>query len=336
MEEHLLFQFLNGTADEALQQRVASWLDASPDHREILDRLEAFWLETGKLVPPPLAVDVDAAWARVSKRIFSEPAGRQINMIDSARSRRLWYLSAAAAAILLFAGLFALYRYSFTSPPATEILASAQIVHDTLPDGTRVTLNRNSKLTVESGFTDGKRDVRLEGEGFFEVSHDPQHPFTVHAGKTQVQVLGTVFTVEWRNGNARVNLSEGKVRFSAPAQNGGTSEVILSPGQEASWSEKAPAPAASAANPPDTHFWADSALEFRGQPLSEVISVVEKCYGIRISVSDPAILKCRLTASFRGEPAGRLVDVIAGSFGLEMQASGTNYQLTGPGCDENK
>ncbi len=334
MDEFQLLQYLQGFAEGDLRERVESWLDEDPAHREALDRLEAFWLETGKLVPPPLAVDVDAAWARVSKRIFAEPSGRQISMKPSTRSRRLWYISAAAAAILLFAGLFALYRYSFTPVPATEILATAQIVHDTLPDGTRVTLNRNSKLTVESRFEEGMRNVRLEGEGFFEVSHDPKHPFTVHAGKTEVRVLGTVFTVVWRNGTARVNLSEGKVRFTVPVTSDRDSAIILTAGEQASWTAGSAVSGAEAT--PDAHFWADSSLEFRGQPLSDVIATVEKSYGIRISVAEPGILKCRLTASFRGEPADRLVEVIAGSFGLAVQVNGTNYRLTGPGCDEKR
>ena len=65
----------------------------------------------------------------------------------------------------------------------------------TLMDGTKVCLNSNSKLKYPSEFGSGNRYVQLEGEAYFEVAKDPDHPFVVDVNNMQIKVLGTAFNV---------------------------------------------------------------------------------------------------------------------------------------------
>ena len=64
-----------------------------------------------------------------------------------------------------------------------------------LPDGTQVWLNADSKLTFKENFGDNTREVSLNGEAFFDVFHDAEHPFIIHTGKADVKVLGTTFNI---------------------------------------------------------------------------------------------------------------------------------------------
>ncbi len=64
-----------------------------------------------------------------------------------------------------------------------------------LSDGTKVWLNSGSKLVFPAAFTQDKREVYLEGEAIFEVTHDKAHPFIVKVGEQDIEVLGTVFNV---------------------------------------------------------------------------------------------------------------------------------------------
>ena len=64
-----------------------------------------------------------------------------------------------------------------------------------LPDGTQVWLNADSKLTFKENFGDKTREVSLNGEAFFDVFHDAEHPFIIHTGKADVKVLGTTFNI---------------------------------------------------------------------------------------------------------------------------------------------
>lgn len=65
-----------------------------------------------------------------------------------------------------------------------------------LPDGTQVWLNADSKLTFNENFGDITREVSLNGEAFFDVSHDAEHPFIIHTGKADIKVLGTTFNIK--------------------------------------------------------------------------------------------------------------------------------------------
>jgi ferric-dicitrate binding protein FerR (iron transport regulator) len=85
---------------------------------------------------------------------------------------------------------------------------------------------------------------------------------------------------------------------------------------------------------PDDLFWANRALDFRNTTLSGVFALLEQYYQISVSVSDPTILNCRLTASFVNEPADRILTVIAESFGLKLEVRGKIFQLTGNGCNK--
>jgi transmembrane sensor len=64
-----------------------------------------------------------------------------------------------------------------------------------LPDGSKVWLNADSKLTFTENFGKANREVTLIGEAFFDVAHDEKKPFIIHTGKADIKVLGTAFNV---------------------------------------------------------------------------------------------------------------------------------------------
>ena len=82
-----------------------------------------------------------------------------------------------------------------------------------LPDGSTVILHNESTLEVPSDFGASVREVRLRGEGYFEIVHDPSHPFRVYGNGVVTQVLGTKFGVRVRPGEdvAWVAVTEGRV-----------------------------------------------------------------------------------------------------------------------------
>lgn len=110
-----------------------------------------------------------------------------------------------------------------STPAATTTLV-------TLSDGTKVMLNANSTLEYPASFADAEvREVRLKGEGHFEVTKNPHRPFVVKAGEMQTQVLGTIFDVKaYRKDAPKVTLMEGKVKVS-----NADTEVEMRPGQTA-------------------------------------------------------------------------------------------------------
>lgn len=121
---------------------------------------------------------------------------------------------------------------SGTSTDATNTLSTAKgetyQIH--LPDGSLVYLNAASSLTYKTSLLEnGKRVVKLKGEGYFEISKDKEHPFVVRTDKQDVEVLGTHFNISSYADDEveKTTLLEGSVRMSAS----GVSK-ILKPGQQ--------------------------------------------------------------------------------------------------------
>ena len=100
-----------------------------------------------------------------------------------------------------------------------------------LSDSTKVWVNADSKLKYPIAFRSERREVFLEGEAYFEVKKDRQHPFIVHTSRGSVKVLGTGFNVRDYQEEAKVvtTLVEGKVAYSRTVQ---SDEVVLVPGYQ--------------------------------------------------------------------------------------------------------
>ena len=131
---------------------------------------------------------------------------------------------------------------SRTIQALTATTAKGQTYQFTLPDGTKVWLNADSKLEFPSNFSGAKqRIVSLSGEGYFEVAKDKAHPFLVESGNQQVEVLGTHFNINayTTEGKTTTTLLEGAVRVSSSRQSAATrdlslrrDDVVLKPGQQ--------------------------------------------------------------------------------------------------------
>jgi len=113
----------------------------------------------------------------------------------------LWRSIAAAAAVVLLVTFAALYKNEVLEAidPAKQVeLATAPGKHRqlSLPDGTRIWLSPGSHISYPDKFRAKERLVKLEGEAFFDVVHDENHPFVIQSGQLKTVVLGTSFNVK--------------------------------------------------------------------------------------------------------------------------------------------
>lgn len=112
----------------------------------------------------------------------------------------------------------------------TATTTKGQTYKFTLPDGTKVWLNADSKISFAQQFTNKRREVSLEGEAYFEVAKDKVHPFVVAGKGQQIEVLGTHFNVNSYKDEPEIatTLLEGSVKVTA-----GGSLKIIKPGEQA-------------------------------------------------------------------------------------------------------
>lgn len=161
---------------------------------------------------------------------------------DTTTVRKLyWYKVAAsvAAITVLTTGYF---YWNRTTVPVVNEIAKNQILMERgnrssvkLPDGTLIWMNSSSKLTYGDGFAHGNREVYLEGEAYFNIQKDEEHPFIIHTKKMDIRVLGTAFNVKAypEDPMTEAALLSGKISVTIKGDKGSrSSDIVLSPEQK--------------------------------------------------------------------------------------------------------
>ncbi|MBV4453245.1 MULTISPECIES: FecR family protein [Pseudomonas] len=252
------------TAD-ALFEEASGWyfrLQAEDVTRAERDAF-ALWLGLGQ--------GQDDAWQEVQAVLggLREPA-RVIRRAEQAAWRKPVRRWACAAAVLLAVGLTAQNTPWLDRLRADYATGTGESRTVELADGSQLQLNTDSAIQIR--MSGGERQVRLlRGEGFFSVTPDPARPFVVQSGDGWVKVVGTRFSVARRDEQTRVQVAQGKVQVSA----GNGEPVYLEPGRAVEYQGQQLS-AAHGFDPASGFAWRQRQLVFRQQPLSEVVSELNR------------------------------------------------------------
>ena len=154
----------------------------------------------------------------------------------------------------------------------------------TLPDGTKVWLNAESSLKFPTQFTGSRREVELNGEGYFEVAHNAKKPFIVSARGQKVKVLGTKFNINsYENETAILTtLVSGSVELTN-SQN--STPVLLKPGQQGTLFSLSSLFFVDDVDTEVFTAWTSNDFRFSGTPLKEVFKQLERWYDIEVDYS---------------------------------------------------
>ena len=263
--------------------------------------------------PPSVpAEQLNRSWAEIQERLDS-PVVRPL-------LSRPWLAVAASVAVVLLAGIG---YWMYQNSSETHHTAYGETKRITLHDGSRVTLNANSSLRLARNWNrDQAREVWLEGEAFFSVTHQQnQQKFIVHARQLDVQVLGTEFNVFTRPQAVKVVLESGSVKLNRPERNS-DQFIVMKPGQlfevkadgSQQWQRIKPEPYSA---------WKDNRLILNQTTLAELIEILEDNYGLHIEVQQEELLRLQASGSMPITTADGLLMQIARLFSLEITQSGS-------------
>ncbi|WP_170154463.1 FecR family protein [Mangrovibacterium diazotrophicum] len=164
--------------------------------------------------------------------------------------------------------------------------------HVVLPDQTEVWLNSGSKLTYPVKFGADKREVFLQGEALFDVTHDEQRPFSVLTEQLDVRVLGTSFNVSAYEDDSVVQtvLVRGSVELEYKSKLWGISvNQKMVPGTLAVFDATERSVEQSLVDTDQFTSWKDGYLILENSPLSVIAKKLSRYYNMRISFVDPAL-----------------------------------------------
>lgn len=206
-------------------------------------------------------------------------------------------MAAAAAVVLLVAGAY-LYRLPLLDlvNPVKQVqvyCARGERKQVQLPDGTKVWLSPASTLTYPDNFRGDVRNISLNGDAFFDVVHDAEHPFVIRSGEVKTTVLGTSFNVNAYQEQDRINVTvvTGKVAVASKAK-GRLEQVFVTANQRAIFN-KGTSGISKEDFPEARQFIArrEGLLEYKGTSLKDICLELEREYDIRIKLDQKLFAK---------------------------------------------
>jgi transmembrane sensor len=295
------------TAD--LEAGFRAWLAANPENTRQFERVTEVWDAGATPVPGVARV---GHWQTDSRR---SPA-------------RGWLLAAAVAIVFIGAGFWSA-DYFWLNPTYATGIGEQRIVR--LSDGTRITLNSNSRVAIN--YRDVERRVRIDrGEAYFDVAKDASRPFLVRAGVHEVAALGTTFDVRYEALRTAVTLVEGKVSVSslpaastiferldaaARAPLAAVDQTVLAPGQRLVFA-KSEAPKLDEPRIEAITAWRRGEVMLDKTALAEAIAEMNRYDQTTLVIDDATIAQLEVSGIYHTADNENFAAMISRLYGLEV------------------
>lgn len=216
-----------------------------------------------------------------TNRIYEQITGEPLTAPRVSGWHRYKYVSVAALFIaVLFSSLyFWKQQQGRTDGPLQELVSISNptkfVKSISLNDGTKVLLKQGSRIAILSNFdSDSLRQVKVEGEAYFEVAKDQQKPFCiVESGAFDVRVLGTAFNFTNSTDQNKLVLNHGKVRVAR-----GENHSLVHPGEEISYNAKTLGFDKRLVDTVASNLWTYSLLTFEKEPLIHIFDDLNSLY----------------------------------------------------------
>ena len=293
--EDLMIRLFENDLDVSGRKELEEWISLSPENRKCFEEEQEIWFsaEDNEILS---RYDKEKAFEVFRKRIAgASPVKRHQGV-------RRWMKYAAGLVIvgvLVFTAFF--YGRNKAESQFADIVIEAPrggLSRINLPDGTKVWLNSNSRISYSQGFGITDRKLRLVGEGYFEVKKNSKLPFSIQSGNFLIHDLGTQFNVRnySSDAEAEITLKEGKVSFQ-DSRNIKT-VYYLQPNQKAVIAKASGLVKFENCNASMNSQWTNGQLIFNGQSMQYLIQTLERSYDVKINVANQKIMKCHFYGDF--------------------------------------
>ena len=205
-------------------------------------------------------------------------------------------------AAVIIIGLLGLNLYKMVQPATvgenTVEVPKGQRASLMLSDGTKIWLNSQSKLIYPTQFSDKERNVRLEGEAFFDVAHKEHLPFVVHSPLLAIKVLGTKFNVSSypEDISAKTTLLEGSIDILYKGRH-----IPVAPGELLSLDKQNGSFSRQKVQASQYKSWTEGRVEYDKITLNELAVRLSRKYDVQIHLGDDLEKDIAFRVSLRNE-----------------------------------
>ena len=325
----IITKVLSGEASETEKKTLLNWFHENEANLRNFAQMESIW-NALEILNSSAEINVEESYRRLKQNI---DAGYPVKS-DERRKLPLsdYFVRIAAILVVVILLPFSLHHFfsgkngkSVRNFEMTTPMGSRSLV--TLPDGTTIWLNADSRLTYPERFEGKTREVYLEGEGYFKVAKDRKHPFIVKTSGINIRVFGTTFNVKsYPSENIiQTTLIEGSVVIEDNTKGVGNANTIeLKPNQRATFMRRSGTFSEPVDVKPDEPgqkskqvsvleknikvdkdintvaitSWKDNSLYFDNEMFQSIAVKLERRFGVTISFTDREIENFRFSGRF--------------------------------------
>ena len=283
MNPELLIKYIHGNCSDQEKVIISKWLDSDPAHMKEFMSLRKLYDIT--------------IWQTNSTR------EKKLNTKKSILKKlNPWYFEVLKyAAVLLMAIFISRFILPLSKQENKAVMQTIEVpagqrAEVTLVDGTKVWLNAKTKFVFPNYFSGNERNVTIDGEGYFDVSHNASKPFIVSTNKYDIKVWGTKFNIMDYSGKSifETSLLEGSVEVMHQGENKG---IFIKPNERIFLKNNR---LITTPIPYMNHFlWKEGILSFNNESFPEIAQKLELYFDLKILIKNNKILDYRCTGKFR-------------------------------------
>lgn len=311
MNDDLLVKYLLDEATTIEREQVEAWLNADPANQKYLNDFQLI-IEKSELTSAAVEQDHEAL-ARLNQRMQNE------GLLTRPKT---FFTSTRAAAAILILGVSTWFAYTLWNQqaPPIQVQTSSNTLQQELPDGSVVTLNKNSQLSTH--FSSDERTVELKGEAFFEVSPDPDKPFVIKVNDVTVKVVGTSFNIKGRDAHTIVIVETGIVKVSRANQ-----QVELRKGEKVEVGELNAPLTKKENNSALYNYYYSNELVCNQTRLDELVPILNEKFNTKITITRPELQALPINTTFKNKDLRQILYIIAKTHALQVDYSGNQILL---------
>lgn len=323
--DHILSQILSEEATAEEKLAFARWLEENEANKKEFLLLKNYWDKRADQT----SVDKNSSWKKLSAKLKDEGVKKQQPITVAMRSPWLKFVSVAAIALIIVTlGFYTTTRTEVVPDPLTYQICEAtdKPVDYNLPDGTKVTLNKNSRLKYSDQYGKSLRSVLLEGEALFEVTPNKAVPFVVEMENTSIRVLGTIFNVNTADVDNSIvaTLVQGSIQFESPRE-----QVIMAPNQQLIYNKATTDTNLRHVNTDCILMWKTGAYRYKSRSFNEVMSDLQSIYNVEIQVMNPDIKSTLISGTLKdGKTLPEALEIISESLPFKWEQKDNKVIIT--------
>ncbi len=347
---NLIHRYLAGECNQEEKIKIQRWMEADPQNRQVLNSLRKIWeVQPKKEFEPDIQIAWDKLATRIGSGIFDEEE-KEFNsheLHDLVKNRSISYSNSnfsrwIKVAAIIMLGLFSAWLFIDFENVALSVATAGHEVSEqamrevaterghqsqvTFNDGSKVFLNAESRIRFRERFDSKEREVYLEGEAYFEVEHNSDVAFVVHANDAWVKVLGTRFNVKNRPEDQKVvvAVAQGKVSVHSNSEisSADDSGVTLVENQMSVVKSGSAPEEPQTVESNEIMGWLVGDFIFDEVPFDNVLREWERRFDIDFSVKDSTLLSVKFSGEFRREPLDEMLHLTSQSLKFNYEREG--------------